>query len=75
MQGFFTVNKMKIEKFSPEVCENLKWYVYRLVDPRDGSTFYIGRGLNNRIFDHVNGLLTDKDAEEDLLSSVHDKNR
>ena len=59
---------MKIEKFSPEVCENLKWYVYRLVDPRDGSTFYIGRGLNNRIFDHVNGLLTDKDAEEDLLS-------
>ena len=59
---------MKIEKFSPEVCENLKWYVYRLVDPRDGLTFYIGRGVNNRIFDHVNGLLTDKETEEDLLS-------
>lgn len=59
---------MKLEKFNSEICEQLKWYVYRLVDPRDGSTFYVGRGINNRIFDHVNGLLTNKDAEEDILS-------
>lgn len=52
---------MKIEKFSSEICEKLKWYVYRLVDPRDGTTFYVGRGINNRIFDHVNGLLSDQD--------------
>ena len=23
--------------------EHLSWYVYRLIDPRDGSTFYVGK--------------------------------
>lgn len=32
-------------------------YVYRLVDPRDGKTFYVGKGTDNRIFDHVKGSL------------------
>jgi hypothetical protein len=30
-----------VEKFSNEVCEELKYYVYRLVDPRNGQTFYV----------------------------------
>jgi|GEM_PF-7020802 len=30
--------------FPPEVIEKLKTYVYRLVDPRDGETFYVGKG-------------------------------
>lgn len=63
MWGFILVNIMKLEKFSHEICEHLKWYVYRLVDPRDGMTFYVGRGINNRIFDHVNGFLTEQDEE------------
>lgn len=29
-----------------------KWYVYELLDPRDGSVFYVGKGSGNRIMAH-----------------------
>lgn len=35
----------------------MQYYVYRLIDPRDGQTFYVGRGSGNRVFDHVKGAL------------------
>lgn len=30
-----------------------RYYVYRLVDPRDGQTFYIGKGCKNRAWQHT----------------------
>lgn len=42
-----------MKKFSQEVCRELGYYVYRLIDPRDGSTFYVGKGKGNRVFDHA----------------------
>lgn len=47
----------KIQCFSPEVCEKIKYYVYRLIDPRTGQTFYVGKGKGNRVFAHVNCAL------------------
>ena len=44
-------------KFSQEVCEKLGYYVYRLVDPRNGETFYVGKGRNNRVFAHTERAL------------------
>jgi len=52
-------------KFSLEVVARLKCYVYRLVDPRNGETFYVGRGKGNRVFDHVHGEVA---ADDDELS-------
>lgn len=43
--------------FTSEVCAELKYYVYRLVDPRNGQTFYVGKGKNNRVFAHANCAL------------------
>ena len=28
------------------------WYVYELIDPRNGQVFYVGKGKDNRINDH-----------------------
>lgn len=48
-----------ISEFTPEVCEKLGYYIYRLVDPRNGKTFYVGKGKNNRVFAHVKMALKD----------------
>lgn len=34
--------------FASEVAVQLKTYVYRLIDPRNGETFYVGKGTGNR---------------------------
>ena len=41
-------------EFTPDMHHKLGHYVYRLIDPRDGSTFYVGRGQVNRVFEHIN---------------------
>jgi len=42
-----------LQAFSPEVSAKLETYVYRLIDPRNAETFYIGKGKGNRIFAHI----------------------
>ena len=39
--------------FSVDVANKLGNYVYRLIDPRDFQTFYVGRGVGNRVFQHA----------------------
>ena len=39
--------------FSRETSDKLQAYVYRLIDPRNGHTFYVGKGRGNRVFAHV----------------------
>lgn len=52
--------------FSEEVAAKIGWYVYRLIDPRNGETFYVGKGKGNRVFAHVRGALH-PNADEDRL--------
>jgi uncharacterized protein len=37
-----------------EVAKVLKSYVYVYIDPRNGEPFYIGKGLGDRLFTHLN---------------------
>lgn len=48
-----------ITEFSSEIQKRLNYYVYRLIDPRNGETFYVGKGIGNRLFAHVAGALPD----------------
>jgi hypothetical protein len=52
--------------FSETICKRLGYYVYRLIDPRDGSTFYVGRGQNNRVFEHAAGKSAPSEGIENL---------
>ena len=38
------------DRFPPEVANKLEYYVYRLIDPRNGEIFYVGKGRGDRIF-------------------------
>jgi len=67
--------QMQVEKFPIEVAERLKWYVYRLIDPRNGETFYVGKGRGDRIFQHAKGALgATKDEDAADLKSQRIKN-
>lgn len=48
--------------FDEKVREQLGFYVYRLIDPRDPEnkkTFYVGKGIGNRVFEHARGEIID----------------
>ena len=48
-----------IDEFKNSVLEALQHYVYCLVDPRTNKIFYIGKGQNNRVFNHANDALNE----------------
>ena len=43
--------------YSLFVAEEIGWYVYALQDPRDNKIFYIGKGKDNRVFAHAEGVI------------------
>lgn len=47
--------------FDPKTQQELKSYVYILLDPQDNKPFYVGKGNDNRVFKHMNLALIDSD--------------
>jgi hypothetical protein len=52
--------------FPSDVARKLKTYVYRLIDPRNGETFYVGKGKRDRVFQHVRGAIESDDPSDKL---------
>ena len=56
------------------MIDQLQYYVYRLIDPRTGQTFYVGKGKGNRLYAHINDALKNfdghsyEDSNEDEIS-------
>lgn len=66
------------EIFSEAVCKAIGNYIYRLIDPRNGETFYVGKGKGNRVFAHVRAALDleENDDESSVkLSRIHEIRR
>lgn len=55
-----------IELFSQKTQEELKYYVYILIDPRDNKIFYVGKGYGNRVFSHINEAIFNPSTNEKL---------
>ena len=62
-----------VNAFPPGVAEKLKTYVYRLIDPRNGETFYVGKGQGDRVFAHIREQIEEDDPNNKLrrIRDIH----
>ena len=58
------MRETELESFPAGVAFQLKTYVYRLIDPRNGETFYVGKGKGNRVFSHIRAEQQELEGDE-----------
>lgn len=63
----------EMDSFPPGVEDKLGTYVYRLIDPRNGETFYVGKGRGNRVFAHIREQVEADDPNNKLrrIRDIH----
>ena len=65
-----------MNKFSPTTNKAIGNYVYLLVDPRDNTIFYVGKGKANRVFAHEKyvqkNMLAVSSAKEKRIKDILD---
>jgi len=64
-----SINKLEL---STSTIEKIKYYVYILIDPRNGEIFYVGKGKGNRINDHIKGFFIEKKKETEKNRKIEE---
>lgn len=64
-----------MQKLSQSTIENLQYYVYLLIDPRNGKPFYVGKGHGNRVNQHLLGALETELDEVKKIKTIHEIQR
>ncbi len=57
---------MEQKMFSQSVIEKLNYYVYFLKDSKNGEVFYVGKGLGNRVFEHLSCAIENSSSSDKL---------
>lgn len=57
--------------FSQSVIEKVQYYVYFLMDPRNKEVFYVGKGKDNRVFQHAEDAISNQ-VETDKLDRIRE---
>jgi len=60
------------ERCLPGVADQLQKYVYLLIDPTSGKPFYVGKGVGNRCFSHVEAARRTEKTPTALREADHD---
>jgi len=71
-QQMEAVRLMAYQKFDDIAAERVGFYVYALQDPRDGVIFYVGKGVANRWYDHVQAARLNTEDESLKLSRIRE---
>ena len=56
---------MRKYQLSQSTIEKIDYYVYVLIDPRNWENFYVWKGKNNRINDHIKGIFKENKKESE----------
>ena len=58
--------------FDINTIKELGYYVYMLIDPRDGKPFYVGKGKENRVFQHIEDAINNPSISSDKYDTIRD---
>ena len=67
-----------MEPFDERTCQQLGFYVYMLIDPDTNYPFYVGKGENNRVFEHVENVkrgLGKSEPKNEEISRILNNNK
>ena len=67
---------MSTDQFPKDLAAKVGYYVYRLIDPRNGQTFCVGKGKDDRVFTHARGVEHDPDdygpgSTRERIAQIH----
>lgn len=58
--------------FDERTQKQLGYYVYMLIDPRNKKPFYVGKGHENRVFDHINNAVKNPNIMSDKSDTIRE---
>ena len=56
--------------FDERTQQALGYYVYMLIDPLSNKPFYVGKGVNNRVFDHIKYAIDNPNVSTEKCDTI-----